>query len=422
MREIFIAHKDWKGTCIIDSENIYRKDYTDEYGTFIILKNKLTIFWKKWEPEDFFYFDDANYYYYDTIFNDRFDTYYIFEKSTLFKIIDSKEFQKTILLKENIKDVNQINIIKLDDYISKYKKIDINIYSLEEDLENNNIFLLDIINNSLENKYIFNKFNNMFYNIKNINDCGNYNIHDNVILMNWNNGYSKKYFTTKYFSKVKSNIKVIVPKKILINDRVLFSNISLCKNKIVLTSAFYKVNNWNLDNLKINVKKNKIINKSIYQNDHYEAIFTIILEIETVVTNLTLEITYENNNFKIFLEQLNIDKSNLSAMTLFKNDYNLLKKYLKYYSELGIEVFFLYYNNKLDNNIIETLIKLNEYNVKIYLIEWNYIYWLYYSDLKHHHAQTMAINDSLNILKNYISNLNYKNKFIHLIISFFKSI
>jgi hypothetical protein len=47
--------------------------------------------------------------------------------------------------------------------------------------------LLDIINNSLENKYIFNKFNNTFYNIKNINDFGNYNIYDNVILMNWNN-------------------------------------------------------------------------------------------------------------------------------------------------------------------------------------------------------------------------------------------
>ena len=408
MKEIFIVHKDWKGICIINSEHIYRKDYNEEIGTYIKTKNKLTIFWKKWDTEDFFYFDNPDYYYYDLIFTNKFDTYHILEKDQIFKIIDSKEFQSTILLKEK-KDAYEISTIKLDEYIKRYKNIDENIYSLEEDLENNNIFVLDIINNSLENKYLFNKFNNTFYNIKNIDDFGKYSIYDNTISMNWNNGYSKKYFTTKYFSKIKSNLKVILPKKILINNRILFSNISLCKNKIILTSSFYKVNNWDLNNLKINIKKNKIINKYVYQNDHYEASSVIILELESVVNNLTLDLTYENNNFKIFLEQLNIDKSNLSAMTLFKNDYNLLKKYLKYYSSLGIEIFFLYYNNKLDNNIIEMIMKLNEYNVKIYLIEWNYPYWIYYTDLKHHHAQTMAINDSLNILKNYSKYILYND-------------
>jgi hypothetical protein len=87
---------------------------------------------------------------------------------------------------------------------------------------------------------------------------------------------------------------------------------------------------------------------------------------------------------------------------LFKDDYYLLKRYLKYYENLGIEIFYIYYNKNIDHNIINTIKKLNENNSKIYLIEWNYIYWWKYSDnIKHHYAQTMAINDSLNILKNY---------------------
>ena len=49
-------------------------------------------------------------------------------------------------------------------------------------------------------------------------------------------------------------------------------------------------------------------------------------------------------------------------------------------------------------------------NVKIYLIEWNYKYWWNYGkDLKHHHAQTMALNDSFNILKNYSTYVLYND-------------
>jgi hypothetical protein len=89
-------------------------------------------------------------------------------------------------------------------------------------------------------------------------------------------------------------------------------------------------------------------------------------------------------------------------MTMFKDDYQLLKRYLKYYNYLGVDTFFLYYNKNIDYHIVEEIIKLNEYNIQIYLIEWNYIYW--WKDIdnsKYHHAQIMAINDAFNILKNY---------------------
>ena len=103
-------------------------------------------------------------------------------------------------------------------------------------------------------------------------------------------------------------------------------------------------------------------------------------------------------------------------MTLFKDDIALLKRYLKYYSELGVEIFYLYYNKKFDHNIIQTVTNLNENNYKIYLIEWDYIYMIKYGDLKHHFAQTMAINDSLNILKNYGSYTLYNDLDEYLII------
>ena len=79
-----------------------------------------------------------------------------------------------------------------------------------------------------------------------------------------------------------------------------------------------------------------------------------------------------------------------------KSGVNFIKRYLKYYSSLGIEIFFLYYNGKIDNALIKDI---NEYKVKIYLIEWDFKYWI--GDKKQHYAQTMAINNSLHILKNY---------------------
>ena len=36
-----------------------------------------------------------------------------------------------------------------------------------------------------------------------------------------------------------------------------------------------------------------------------------------------------------------LPKEKIYAMTLFKNDYQLLKKYLEYYSNLGVNAFFI---------------------------------------------------------------------------------
>jgi hypothetical protein len=75
------------------------------------------------------------------------------------------------------------------------------------------------------------------------------------------------------------------------------------------------------------------------------------------------------------------EKNKLVAMTLFKDDVKLIPAYLKYYSELGVEHFYFYYNGP----DIQTM------NFPVYdnvtYIEWKYPYALF--------AQHGAINDFL---------------------------
>lgn len=407
MVEIYIIHKDWEGICILEKERIIRKNCNEEKGNYSILKNKMTIIWDKWGIEIFFYFDNHNYFYLEDIFNKKFNYFIFFEKNKILDCIINKENNTFSLIKNSeielgvYKIDNNIITLELKNNIKIYKNIDTNSYCLLNDLETI-LFELKIMNNLITEKYIFNKESKKFYSTKNIENNGIYDIIDNSIYMEWNNGYKKKFYTNKYSSNNNSDINIIKPKKIIINEKVLFSNISLCKKKIILTSIHYKYNNWNIDNIKIIIKNSKIINKSIFNNnDDYEPSISIIIEIEDLLDNLFICINYDNVNYDFFLEQLKIKEHNISAMTLFNDDYNLLKKYLKYYSNLGVEIFFLYYNKIIDYQIIEKIMKLNENNVKLYLVEWNYEYWYNFNNIKYHHAQTMAINDSLNILKNY---------------------
>jgi hypothetical protein len=443
MNDIYIKHKDWEGFCSIIENTIFRVDIQTETGLYVIKNNKLTIKWDKWNEEDFYYIDDPKYYIYKNLFDEIYDINYIFEKDNNYLLILNKNNNKYILYKNNnilnglyLKENNILFLNNnLDNSKIIYKNISKNIYCLIEDFYKNIFFEIKIIDNSINEIYIFNKILKKFYNSVNTESQGSYEIIDNCLYMNWDNGFKKEFYSNKYISydKINKNINIIKPVNIFIDNRVLFSNISLCKNKIILTSMHYKINKWNYNNLSINVSNCNIINKKLIDNnDEYESSTIIIIELDKEVNDLILKIKYNhifsinnlnnndintndihnnidnniNNNkiytYEIYLENLNIKTHLLSAMTLFKDDYELLKRYLKYYNNLGIEIFFLYYNKKIDYLFLEEIIKINELNVHIYLIEWNYIYW--WKDIdntKYHHAQMMAINDSLNILKNY---------------------
>jgi hypothetical protein len=163
--------------------------------------------------------------------------------------------------------------------------------------------------------------------------------------------------------------------------------------------------------------------KHIYDNHNiYEPSLIFLLELDEYLENVILTIHYKENVIEIYLEQLNITDHKISAMTLFKDDYPLLKKYLEYYQNLGVNLFYIYYNKEIDHKIIEYITNISN-GLHIYLIEWDYVYWWKYNKtINHHHAQTMAINDALHILKNYSQYLLYNDldeyflfgKYIHI--------
>jgi len=418
--DIYIKHNDWEGTCFFKDNKIYRKCNIEEYGNYNIKNNILTIYWEKWNTELFYSFDNQ-YYYSKELFNNKYNNYTFIEKNCIFKVVLEKNNNKSLLIKN--KEYLYSNYELIDDsilliiYNKKYKYYNNNNnYIYENDYKL--FFNLMITIDNIEEEYIFNKILKTFYNNNNFENYGTYEINNNNINMVWNNGTKKEVFSNKYNSiNNNENIVLIKPIKVIFSNKLIFSNISLCKNKIIFTSIHYKENPINYDEISIIINDyHKKFDKITYDNDDYESSSNIIITLDREYQYINLVIKYKNYKKKVKLEQLNIQEHFISAMTLFKDDIDLLKRYLKYYSQLGIEIFYLYYNKKFDHAIIQKIINLNENNCKIYLIEWDYIYMMKYGDLKHHFAQTMAINDSLNILKNYGSYTLYNDLDEYLII------
>lgn len=405
MDSIFIIHDDWQGNCIIKNEVLYRLEIEDEHGIVDIDKNKLIVYWKKWEKDEFYKFIDDNIYYSKNIYYQKFNHYIFLENEKPFSITFEKENNNFIIFdKNNLQGkyiIENDNILLIYENVEKiFKKYIGNLYILKDNIDL--YFHLKIYENNIYEIYIFHKELYIFFNINNLEIFGKYDIKYNNIKMIWNNGNIKKFISNEYLSKEKTkNLKIIKPKNLIFHNQLLFSNISLCKNKIIFTSLHYKENNFDINDIDINIRKNKVISKIILDNDHYETSLSIIFELDNIYNNVSIQIKYKDEIFDIYLEQLNIESHHISAMTLFKDDILLLKRYLKYYSSMGVELFFLYYNGKIDHQLIQKIISLNELNLKIYLVEWNYIYWLKYGNMKHHFAQSMAVCDSLNILKNY---------------------
>jgi len=405
---INIYHKDWEGKCIIHENNIYRDNYENENEIISNINNEICIKWLNWDNE---------------YFHNLLDNIYIekeFLKNVNIYLLLEKEYKDIIIydkIKKQIRndqikfEVDNNKIINLNYENKIYKKIFENVYVLEDDIEL--FFNIETINFNLKKNYILNKFNNTFFEINNVQNEGKYISENNILYLKWDNGIEKKFLSNIYYESNElnyENIKVIKPNNFLIKDRVLFSNITLIKNKIYLTSIYYHQEPWKLNNIIFTLQNNNIIKKNTIEYKNYESCILITLELEKERSNIELQIEYDNYTKTIHLKQLKLPKKNIYAMTLFKNDYPLLKKYLEYYNQLGIDCFFLYYNNSIDDNFINEINIINQSKYEIILVEWNYDYWYKYNNNeKHHHAQVMAINDSLNILKNFCRYILYND-------------
>ena len=213
-KSIFIIHKDWSGKCFLENNKIYRVENKDEYGDYNNDKNKLIIKWEKWN-EEIFYCIDSYTYYLSNIYEKDFENKIVFDKENIFYIILNKNKNEFIVWETKIMGsyilINNILTIKLKNISKEYLKFNNNIFYINDEI----YFNLVIENNLIEETYIYNKLTNIFYNINDINNSGDYRIVDNCIYMNWNNGFKKKFYTNKYLSYNNiNNIKIL---KLLLN-------------------------------------------------------------------------------------------------------------------------------------------------------------------------------------------------------------
>ena len=402
-KDIFIYHKDWNGKCIIKDDLIFRENNYDDVGKIIYNNNEILIKWEKWEEEFFIFMNNK---YIEKKYLQNISIYYLFKKDEMYDILFDNN--KNIFLNTDNICFSE-NIIIYNENI--FKKYFINIYILENDMKN--FFYIDTVNFNKKTKYILNKYNNKFFEYDNIKNEGIYSSDNNILYLKWNNGIQKKFLSNIYYEENDinyENIKIIKPNNFKIKDRILFSNITLINNKIYLTSMYYHDNPWDIQNIDIEVINNNIIKKEVIEYKNYESCLLIILEIEKLMNNINIIIKYDKYNKKIELNQLTLPKNNIYAMTLFKDDYQLLKKYLEYYKKLNIDCFFLYYNSKINEEFINEINIINQSKYQIILIEWDYDYWYINKNKpKHHHSQTMAINDSLYILKNFCNYILYND-------------
>lgn len=396
-REIILYHKDWYGQCNINKNKIKRKTSINETGTVCFKKNQIEVYWEKWNNDIFFYIQDNIY----------IEKNYIFKHLVLILLLKMNNYYILPYHKNEYYFIyGDIQDYKMNEYIfydnQKYIFYLNKIFIYENDIQY--YFHLDTYNFNKKTTYILNKKNLKFFDIDNIYNCGSYEMKNNVLYLKWQNGNTKKYLSNSYHEENNmnyENIKIIKNNKLLINERVLFSNITLVQNKIILTSIHYLYHPWNFDELKIKVNNNKIIQKYNLDYDHYESCFMMIIELENNQEKESIIIEYEDKIFEFDIYQLQLPKKEFYAMTLFKDDYHLIKKYMEHYHELGVDCFLFYYNGTIQDKLLKEINMLNQSKYQIILMEWDFEYWWnYLSYPKHHHAQSMAINDALYILKN----------------------
>lgn len=159
------------------------------------------------------------------------------------------------------------------------------------------------------------------------------------------------------------------------NERVLISDVIFQGEKVFITFPTYADLEVSMFKLKIDDFDYFIEGKILYKNELY----AIEFEINNLFKYKFITIYDKNNKFikKIFCKKnLTDDTAQLTAATLFKNDYECLYAWIEYHAIIGFDYFIIYYNGFI-NDIINRikLVPLFE-TLNILLIEWPFSYWV----------------------------------------------
>lgn len=177
--------------------------------------------------------------------------------------------------------------------------------------------------------------------------------------------------------------------------RLLFFDIFHKDNNLYLICPRYKPTsteeiNSIISSITIKYKDIKLKNCGFISDFNINQTLILGYEFQSnyIVNDITVEYDGIEKQYSL-LNRKTTTKNILSLTTLFKDDYELIDPFYKYYDEQGVEMFYLYYNGKIDNIDIE---KFNKYN--IILIEWDF----YYRDENNifpNHAQKGQVNHAL---------------------------
>lgn len=140
-----------------------------------------------------------------------------------------------------------------------------------------------------------------------------------------------------------------------------------------------------IKNIKINIQGKFSNATNYYVRNSYEPILILFFDLHANNKLTQVSVFYKNltQTFNLLNSRFSHLKSkNFSVTTLFKDDYNLIKRFYKYYKIQGVDFFYLYYNGISNDEIKEICNKED-----ILLIDWNFKYWNDETCDFQHHAQ-----------------------------------
>jgi hypothetical protein len=182
----------------------------------------------------------------------------------------------------------------------------------------------------------------------------------------------------------------IIPKCLYYNTNILFYDIRLIDNIIYLITYQGKNFEPDVNELSVYCNGDKILIKNI-KYDEPEPMSWIECYLEKEYNTYDIKLIYKFVEYEVRLEKkVSKIESDMCISTLFKDDYELIEIFTKYYKKQGVSKFYLYYNGDI-NKIFSKLYK----NEDIVYKEWNYKYFnyesKYYPNVSHAQMTCMTL-------------------------------
>jgi len=206
-------------------------------------------------------------------------------------------------------------------------------------------------------------------------------------------------------------ISILTPRNIKLDDgRLLFSAISHVGDRLIFVGCHYFDNPIAYERLQFRLipSTEKASDLRYHARVDYEP--CVIITAHVGAGPIEVEFYYEGQTWNVPLKREHVPRSRLSLMTLFKDDYRLLPEFIGYYTNLGVDNFYLYFNGplkRIDWDFLRACAKTRDIGVQ--LVEWDIPYWwnlgtspnkgIYESWGYQHHAQPMAMNHHLHFVR-----------------------